>query len=387
MKPTLRPTVVPTVKPTSQFSIAPTVKPSIVPTVKPSIVPTVKPSIVPTVKPSIVPTVKPSIVPTVKPSIVPTVKPSIVPTVKPSIVPTVKPSIVPTVKPSIVPTVKPSIVPTVKPSIVPTETPTYIKTSTTLYYHGGPLMLGTITTHQIYHNIPLGDPVQVIIDRFLTDYDGSIINAINTVYYSTSVDGVKTYVKNSVIKGSNVYTTSYSTLSQLEIETNIILQINSGTLPLDENAVYGYYFRGSDSIYPDFGTKWCGYHSYMSVSDGKTRYMLKYMVIGDPTNNSNKNNCMAISSNTANGNAYGDAMVSIVYHEISEALTNPLLESGWFNDEGFENADVCAWQFGSYLDSNLNSNSIVGSRKYLIQQNLYIIPEKNYQICVNSLPS
>ena len=44
------------------------------------------------------------------------------------------------------------------------------------------------------------------------------------------------------------------------------------------------------------------------------------------------------------------ALASVSAHEISEAITDPAgLGGGWYNYEGEENGDMCAWSFGSPL--------------------------------------
>ncbi|GJP42216.1 hypothetical protein CLOM_g1808, partial [Closterium sp. NIES-68] len=38
-----------------------------------------------------------------------------------------------------------------------------------------------------------------------------------------------------------------------------------------------------------------------------------------------------------------DALVSVFAHELAEAASNPYL-STWYDNEGYENADKCAWK-------------------------------------------
>jgi len=66
-------------------------------------------------------------------------------------------------------------------------------------------------------------------------------------------------------------------------------------------------------------------------------------------------------------------MASIIAHEMEEALTDPDLNA-WYDSGGAENADKCAWTFGSaqYQVANGSwANVHLGSRDYLIQRNLY----------------
>ena len=63
-------------------------------------------------------------------------------------------------------------------------------------------------------------------------------------------------------------------------------------------------------------------------------------------------------------------MISIIAHEIEEAVTDPIL-TGWYDRTGYENADKCAWKFGTtYKVTNGSSaNMKLGGKDYLIQQN------------------
>ena len=65
-----------------------------------------------------------------------------------------------------------------------------------------------------------------------------------------------------------------------------------------------------------------------------------------------------------------DALINILAHEIAEAATDPAL-SGWYNVIGYENADMCAWQFTPKSKIGQAYYNMVGQsgKKYLIQQN------------------
>ena len=89
-----------------------------------------------------------------------------------------------------------------------------------------------------------------------------------------------------------------------------------------------------------------------------------------------------------NGNAGVDGMVSVVAHELEEALTDPNPSSGWTDSNGAENADKCAWTFGSGLPQaangafyNITLNGVNGPRNFLVQRNLDVLSKcyVNYQ--------
>ena len=78
-----------------------------------------------------------------------------------------------------------------------------------------------------------------------------------------------------------------------------------------------------------------------------------------------------MQSVSPNGNAGADAMASIVAHELEEAVTDPLLNA-WYDRRGYENADKCAWTFGtvSSMASGAKYNMTLGNgMSFLIQRN------------------
>jgi hypothetical protein len=63
-------------------------------------------------------------------------------------------------------------------------------------------------------------------------------------------------------------------------------------------------------------------------------------------------------------------MASIVAHELEEATTDPDLNA-WYDNRGQENADKCAWTFGTESTASNGSkyNVTFGGIHYLIQRN------------------
>ena len=65
-----------------------------------------------------------------------------------------------------------------------------------------------------------------------------------------------------------------------------------------------------------------------------------------------------------------DAMVSVMSHELEESASDPELNA-WYDSNGEENADKCAWTFGATYKAKNGSlaNMNLGGHDYLIQQN------------------
>ena len=63
-------------------------------------------------------------------------------------------------------------------------------------------------------------------------------------------------------------------------------------------------------------------------------------------------------------------MASIISHELEEAATDPQLNA-WYDRRGQENADKCAWTFGTEYNAANGSkaNVKIGGLDFLIQRN------------------
>lgn len=76
-------------------------------------------------------------------------------------------------------------------------------------------------------------------------------------------------------------------------------------------------------------------------------------------------------------------MLSVVAHELEEALTDPNPSSGWVDSIGAENADKCAWTFGHSQQTaangasyNMTLQTTSGQKNFLIQRNLSNVDNK-----------
>ncbi|HKP90980.1 MAG TPA: PKD domain-containing protein [Thermoleophilaceae bacterium] len=113
-------------------------------------------------------------------------------------------------------------------------------------------------------------------------------------------------------------------------------------------------FDGAESgcVYHDY----CAYHSYADAA-GVLLYAVHPYVNGVGT-------CDVGESPTGTS---ADAALNVVSHEHVEIITDPLGDA-WYDSEGEENADKCAWRFGSLagLEGALY-NQVVGGSRYLLQ--------------------
>ena len=232
---------------------------------------------------------------------------------------------------------------------------------TGISYHGGPVILNTTGIYYIWYGNWSGNTAVTILTDLANSIGGSPYFNINTTYYN----GSNVHVTNSVAyRGSTTDNYSHGTsLSDSAVQAVVSSAITSGALPKDTNAVYFVLTSQDVTESSGFCTQYCGWHTHGTISGSD----IKYAFIG------NAARCItscAAQSTGPNGNAGADGMASIIAHELEEAVTDPDLNA-WYDNRGAENADKCAWTFGTTHTASNGSlyNMTLGSRNYLIQRN------------------
>ncbi|HEY2935511.1 MAG TPA: hypothetical protein VGJ25_02870 [Gaiellaceae bacterium] len=68
-----------------------------------------------------------------------------------------------------------------------------------------------------------------------------------------------------------------------------------------------------------------------------------------------------------NGND-ADPTINVLSHEHNEMITDPNVSTGWFDNQGFENGDKCAWLFGTSSGPNGGKfNQTINTHHYYLQ--------------------
>ena len=235
-------------------------------------------------------------------------------------------------------------------------------------YHGGPVMAAPNVYLIWYGNwnqsngsdTPGG---QTIVNDFLYGLTGSPYYVTNASYGTPSgTFSVRGAVTDKYSQGTN--------LSDRKVANIVANAINSGALPKDSNGIYFVLTSSDVSETSGFCSRYCGWHTYGTLAGTN----IKYAFVG------NSYRCLhacAAQTTGPNGNAGVDGMVSVIAHELEEANTDPNLNA-WYDSNGAEDADKCAWTFGqtfsqtstgAYYNMTLPGQS-VSSRPFLIQREL-----------------
>ena len=235
-------------------------------------------------------------------------------------------------------------------------------------YNGGPVISATPDVYFIWYGSWGTNTAQSILPKFVSGLSGTPYLGTET---TMSGDGLvnfdgQAYVSST--KNSSLYLGSLNNPFS-QIQSIVLGALSLNLLPQDPNGIYdvltapGLYVKG-------FNTQFCGYHD--STNWGGSSRGVQFAFIGDPT--SSQRGCYA-QKTSPNGNFGADAMTSVIAHELIETVTDPTGTAWWdslngSSTNGNENADMCAWNFGSTFRTANGSyaNYSSGGKNYLLQQ-------------------
>lgn len=209
-------------------------------------------------------------------------------------------------------------------------------------WHNGPIM-PTAATYAIFWGGKWNSPGDKIsgMDSWYTGFSGSNYAKTSDEYTGTG--------------GQVTATTSYFghsidlTQSTGGSSTTAILSEVQKVVPTQDVVPNGYY-----AVYVDVprgNANYCAWHSWGTIGNTPVQFAFFFWLDGDPG---------CDPQDTSGTHSQGLAAIANVSgHELSEARTDPR-GSGWFDRQGAENGDKCAWTFGAPLVS-------LGGTKWKIQ--------------------
>jgi hypothetical protein len=260
-----------------------------------------------------------------------------------------------------------------------------------LTYHGGPVMR-TNKTYTIFWS-PGGTAIssnyQSIVNGFFQNVAGASgssnnVYATDTQYY----DGTGAIAYSSQFGGSYVDTSSIpknpSCLQQFQasgmatptgcfldsdLETEVANAVKANGWPNGGNSLFLVFTpKDAGSCWSTSGNVcsynyYCAYHSDFSTGAGSFLYAnMPYM---DTSDLLGYQDCS--EGQFPNGD-WADATLNVASHEHNEAVTDPY-GTAWYDAQGNEDGDKCAWTFGSTSGPNgAEYNQVIGSGHYYLQQ-------------------
>ena len=251
-------------------------------------------------------------------------------------------------------------------------------------YHGGSVLQSGTKVVAIYwasSPIYVGGPAPgttgsgsadgSLIGTFLRGLGGSSYFNINTTY----TDGAARPIVNSVTyTGFWANNTSVPASGQNVSDAQMLAMLSNGfnshAINYDSQTLYLIFTAGTVNLGGGFGSQYCAYHWNGGVSTPGGSKTALYAAM--PYDHAYPGTCDVIGGSPANGSLDpgADAEVNTLGHETEETTTDPF-GTAWFDSRGFENADKCAWTFGSTYKSAAGgvANMKIGGTDFLVQQN------------------
>lgn len=252
------------------------------------------------------------------------------------------------------------------------------RANTGILYHGGRVIAipsitkvvaiywgtGTIYTGQAA-GTGTGSADPTLIGSFLRNLGGSPYFNINTTYY----DGSGAHVLNQV-----AYTGFWSTgadvtgPSSSPTDADMVNVIQKGIslkkIAYDANTIYAIFTGSGVNLGGGFGSQYCAYHTNGTTSSGLVLYAAM------PHNQDYPSGCTSALA-SPNADVAGNSEVNTLAHEIEETTTDPL-GTAWFDRRGYENADKCAWTWGTTQtapNGGVYNMQLADGKFYLVQRN------------------
>lgn len=253
----------------------------------------------------------------------------------------------------------------------------------TISYHGGPVIFAQKvaviywSNRTIYQGGPAPGTTGVgandgsVVGFFLNNLGGSPHYGINSTYYGSGGTHIQNSVTYTQYWASNTGVPAPgSNVSLTTLENKIKDGIWSGALTWDANTVYLVF---TDSLVDQdnmFGSgEACAEHWAFGMPVNRiVKAAAMPRVIDEP---GCRPTDVIFGAGSPNNDPAADAEVNVIVHEVEEANTDPQPLSGWYDSQNYENADKCAWEFGStYATGNgATANVNIGGRDFLIQMN------------------
>lgn len=278
-----------------------------------------------------------------------------------------------------------------------------------LLYNGGPVM-HTPSVYVIYWIPPhlqdgtatsLSSQYQGIQTTMLKEYFGHSLMNNNTQYrdgtaYITDTGRVAgTFVDKSLYPGpdcsdpSPAITNPTNCISDTDLhnEINKVMTLKGWTG--GTNKIFMVFTSSNEGQCAVSGTdcsyqNYCAYHSYFVNA-----FAQNVIYSNEPYGNSTV--CQISGAPSPNGNAAADTAATAASHELTESITDPLLNA-WFDSSGFEIGDECAYYYGEALwNGGLATNRWDGHPFFLQTEydNLaqgFFLTDVNFTGCMNTGP-
>jgi hypothetical protein len=246
-------------------------------------------------------------------------------------------------------------------------------------FNGGPILSNPQDVYYIYYGNNWTSSEKTLTQQLIGDLSGSTYFNINSTYGSATTS--LTFSGSASVTSSSGAAWLGSTLEARGSagDTTMLGIVNKAIadgLANDANGIY-YVLTSDDVLVKGFNSvsvDFCGWHS--STKSNTNTLGRQFGFIGEPSGISIGGSGCQDSLQTPGLGDFGvDAMDSVIAHELSETVTDPTGTAWWDSNSASstyknENADMCAWKFGStYNVAGGNANVNLNGHDYLLQEN------------------
>ena len=228
-------------------------------------------------------------------------------------------------------------------------------------FHGGSVMTGPVRVHVVWYGgwSTASRRRRIVVD-FLRHLASPYWNINRT--YPSGTGKLVTATPELGVQIDDPGSVGTVQLTDEQIQQIVERAVANRSLPRDAHGIY-LVLTAASVTKVGFLTEYCGWHSYAHIGGS----LLKFAFIGDPTG-PRVGGC-GMRTGTPNGDPGADSMVSTIAHELAETVTDPTFR-GWRTDRGEENADRCAFLYGTTFGTPKGTANVrLGTRNYLLQTN------------------
>ncbi len=247
---------------------------------------------------------------------------------------------------------------------------------TGIFYHGGPVVLTPTIAALYWYNGTLynGGPAAntagagstdgSLVGLFMRSLGGTGYWNINSTYYNGSNQHVPNSLSYSQYWADGASApASGASVSDAAVQAEVVAGFTSGNLTYDPNTLYAVFSGPGVNLGGGFGTQYCAYHGHFTWNGNDVKYAVM------PYNITYPSACTAGSGISPTSDYAAAAEVNTLAHETEETMTDEDLNA-WYDRRGNENADKCAWNFGTTsATSTGTANQTMGGVNWLIQMN------------------
>ncbi|MDB4906842.1 MAG: phosphate-responsive 1 family protein [Gemmatimonadetes bacterium] len=253
--------------------------------------------------------------------------------------------------------------------------------NTGITYHGGTVIAGPAVTKivaiywgtgTIYQSQATGtgsgaaDPT--LIGSFLRSLGGSPYFNINSTYYNAAGSHVLNQVQYTSFwsTGTDVAPPSGS-VTDAQMVSLIQQGINLGKIAYDPNTVYAIFSGNGVNLGGGFSSaslQYCAYHTHGATAQGNVYFAAM------PYNQQFPSSCTSGLA-SPNADVAANSEVNTLAHEIEETTTDAM-GNAWYDSRGYENADKCAWTWGTTFTAPTGGTynmKLADGKYYLVQRN------------------